>query len=67
MEEFAAREERGRVLALFTGKQSTDLRFGSESEAFFRSLAAAAGEKGRYSDDITDLTASVLEAIFSKE
>ena len=67
VEEFAAREERGRVLALFTGKQSTDLRFGSESEAFFRSLAAAAGEKGRYSDDITDLTASVLEAIFSKE
>lgn len=54
-----------RVWSLFTGKDLPASPFRAETVAYFKSLAEAAKDNGRYTDDITDLSAAAIEAVFS--
>lgn len=59
----SARE--ARMLTLFTGKNVAGLSHRAETIQFFRDLAAAKGSSGRYSDDASQILATVVEAMLS--
>lgn len=61
--EFGQRNEQNRVLALFTG-QRRNLWNKGETIDFFREVAKAAGERGTYSADVSQLSATLVEALF---
>ena len=60
-----SQREDARVWSLFCGKDLPATPFRAETIEFFKNIAAAAGTNGRYSDDITELSAAAIEAVFS--
>tara|TARA_R110000782_G_scaffold102483_5_gene189530 strand:- start:30421 stop:31611 length:1191 start_codon:yes stop_codon:yes gene_type:complete len=52
-----------RVLALFTGSWTLDLKHKTESVRFFHDLAAQAASRGVYSDDTSQIAAAVVDAV----
>lgn len=61
---FTRSHARGRVWSVFAGKDTGRQQFPTQSAAFFQSVAAAAGTRGSYSDDLSSLTAATVEAVF---
>ena len=62
---FAERSDQNRVLALFSG-QNSNAANKDETVVFFRDVARAAGDRGTYSDDVSQLSATLVEALFGQ-
>lgn len=61
---FAASSAQNRVLAIYTGNESTASR--GKSVAVFKRVALSAAQRGTYSDDVTQLSATMIEALFGQ-
>jgi len=51
------------IMTLFTGKGNHGLNHRRETIAFFKGLAKIGGERGKYSDDASQVAATVVEAV----
>ena len=64
--DFASTKRHFKLLTLNTGGEPGRTYNRAESAQFFKDLAAAAGEGGRYSDDTSQIAASVIEAVIDR-
>jgi len=61
---FTRTHPRARVWSVFAGDDVEELKLRDETVHFFQSVAAAAGGRGNYTDDLASLTAATVEAVF---
>lgn len=64
-QEFARVRPQSRLLALFTGKDSA-VANKAETIGFFKQVAESAGSRGSYSDGVSQLSATLIEAVFGQ-
>lgn len=61
-----ATQSRAKFMALYTGSDGPPAWHAEASKAFFQDMASAAGKGGRYSDDVSQLFATIVAAALTE-